>query len=225
MYTEKKKPDSRRVQETKRKLQVALLELLQEKSIEHIRVMEIAEQAQMNRTSFYRYYLDVYDLYDSIVEAYADAFQQMMPYMLLKLLCDKPLSADDEIFLFMKRNRQNIEQNVLRDSRMVQKLKAKNIASLKNLLNITENDTEANIILEFYAGGQIGLMTYWLQHFDEITEAELFTLMQRLILQGPMTVLQEKIPQEVFDDLRQKVQPLKIDVFSIDTTASNVMKK
>ena len=39
MYMEKKQSDSRRVQETKQKLQTALLELLQEKNIEQITVL------------------------------------------------------------------------------------------------------------------------------------------------------------------------------------------
>ncbi len=213
MYNEKKKPDSRRVQETKRKLQAALLELLQEKSIEHITVMEIAERAQMNRTSFYRYYLDVYDLYDSIVEEYANMFQQIMPYMLLKLLHENPISIDDKIFAFIKQNRKFIKQNVLNNSRIVQKLKAKNIASLKNLLHIVDEDIETNYILEFYVGGQMGLVTYWMQHFDEMSDTEFFALMQKLVLQGPMTVLKEKIPQEIFETMHQKVQPLQTDIF------------
>ncbi len=213
MYPERKKPDSRRVQETKRKIQMALLGLLQEKSIEQITVMEITERSQINRTSFYRYYLDVYDLYDSVVEAYAGAFQQIMPHMLMKLLFDNPVSVDDVMLDFLEQNRRIIECSVLNDSRMFQKLKAKNIASLKEMLHITADDTEINFILEFYVGGQMGLITYWLQHFDQITTNELLALMQKLVLQGPLTVLKEKVPQETFETMYQNAQPFHTDIF------------
>ena len=48
------------------------LTLLKEKPLEKITVNEISELADMNRTTFYRYYTDVYALMDDIMEQLLD---------------------------------------------------------------------------------------------------------------------------------------------------------
>lgn len=49
-----------------KKLMVAFFDLLETKSYEKITVAEIVEAAGLSRTTFYRYYTDVYDMYDKI---------------------------------------------------------------------------------------------------------------------------------------------------------------
>ena len=56
----------RRVQYTKKVIVDTFLNLLEEKDISKITVTEICKIADINRATFYRYYLDVYDLKDKI---------------------------------------------------------------------------------------------------------------------------------------------------------------
>ena len=56
----------RRVKYTKKIIKDTFLELLGEKDIKKITVSEICTKADINRATFYRYYLDVYDLLDNI---------------------------------------------------------------------------------------------------------------------------------------------------------------
>ena len=86
MYIERKKPNSKRVQETKQNLQEAFLDILMEKPVEQITIREITERAQLNRTSFYRYYMDVYDLYETIVDAFLERLQKQLLMVLPDLL-------------------------------------------------------------------------------------------------------------------------------------------
>ena len=60
-----KRPD-RRTLKTRKALCDALAELLAEKELEKVTVREIADKADVNRVTFYKHYLDVYDLYDKI---------------------------------------------------------------------------------------------------------------------------------------------------------------
>lgn len=60
-----KKPD-RRTQKTRKALCEALAELLTEKELNKVTVQEIADKADVNRVTFYKHYLDVYDLYEKI---------------------------------------------------------------------------------------------------------------------------------------------------------------
>ncbi len=61
-----KKPVDRRTVKTKKMIRRALAELLQEKELRKITVQEIADKAEVSRFTFYKHYLDVYDLYDKI---------------------------------------------------------------------------------------------------------------------------------------------------------------
>lgn len=61
-----KKSVDRRTLKTKKAIRQAFAELLQEKELHKITVQEIADKADISRFTFYKYYLDVYDLYEKI---------------------------------------------------------------------------------------------------------------------------------------------------------------
>ena len=60
------KPLDRRTLKTKKAIFQAFSELLKEKELRKITVQEIVDKADISRVTFYKYYLDVYDLYDKI---------------------------------------------------------------------------------------------------------------------------------------------------------------
>lgn len=62
------KKTDRRTQKTRKALRGALTELLISKPLHKVTVQEIADLADVNRVTFYKHYLDVYDLYDKIEE-------------------------------------------------------------------------------------------------------------------------------------------------------------
>lgn len=58
-----KAPD-RRALKTRKAIRDALAQLLTEKELHKVTVQEITEIAEINRGTFYKHYLDIYDLYD-----------------------------------------------------------------------------------------------------------------------------------------------------------------
>ena len=56
----------RRTKYTKKTIKDTFLQLLSEKDIKKITVSELCQQADINRATFYRYYIDIYDLLNSI---------------------------------------------------------------------------------------------------------------------------------------------------------------
>ena len=56
------KKEDRRIAMTKRLLKAALIELLKEQDIYHISIRELCERADVNRTTFYKYYGSQFDL-------------------------------------------------------------------------------------------------------------------------------------------------------------------
>lgn len=66
--TEHRKREDRRVSYTKKIIRESLLELLEKKSLEEITVKELCQYADINRATFYRYYTDIYDLFQKMEE-------------------------------------------------------------------------------------------------------------------------------------------------------------
>lgn len=66
----------RRIKYTKKIIKDTFLELLAKKDITKITVSEICKIADINRATFYRYYLDVFNLLDSIEEEFVTELKQ-----------------------------------------------------------------------------------------------------------------------------------------------------
>ena len=62
---EEKKTD-RRTQKTRKAIYNVFIDLLSQKELHKITVQEISDTADINRTTFYKHFLDVYDLYDKL---------------------------------------------------------------------------------------------------------------------------------------------------------------
>lgn len=74
----------RRVKYTKKVIEETFLTLLQEKDISSITVTEICKIADINRATFYRYYLDTYDLLKKIEGNFIDELKNSHPIEELK---------------------------------------------------------------------------------------------------------------------------------------------
>ncbi|WP_143463425.1 TetR/AcrR family transcriptional regulator [Levilactobacillus enshiensis] len=92
--------NNRRAQYTQQVIQETVLSLLESKPINAISVTEVCEQADVNRTTFYRYYNDIYDCVESIEKAFVTSLNPLMSgtpsqaleHLLLAFYQDKKLS-------------------------------------------------------------------------------------------------------------------------------------
>ena len=66
VYIMPEKKTDRRTLKTRKAICEAFAELLAEKELRKVTVQEIADKADVNRVTFYKHYLDVYDLYDKV---------------------------------------------------------------------------------------------------------------------------------------------------------------
>ena len=66
----KKKKEDRRSAYSKKMIREALYQLMQEKPLNKITVKEICEVADVNRSTFYAYYQDIYDLHEKILKEF-----------------------------------------------------------------------------------------------------------------------------------------------------------
>lgn len=61
-------PNNKRRKESQEKIERIFVELIQEKNLNEISVTDICKKANLNRSTFYANYFDVYDLADKIKE-------------------------------------------------------------------------------------------------------------------------------------------------------------
>lgn len=69
---------SRKALKTKRLIANVLAELLEVKDLKSITVQEIALKAEISRTTFYNYFMDVYDIYEQTEKTVIEDFSRIM---------------------------------------------------------------------------------------------------------------------------------------------------
>ena len=167
----------RRIKYTKSIIKETFLNLLEEKDINKITVSEICKIADINRATFYRYYLDVYDLLDKIEEEFLEELKHV-PFLTNDEYSLSSLAKELlEIFLENKKLvtilfKKNTDIYILNDILEGIHNKYKN-KWLNDFPNIDENEiADANI---FAFNGALGIVNYWIQQgftesVDEISK-------------------------------------------------------
>ena len=72
------KKEDLRVQKTKANIRETFLTLLEEKPLDKIHVQEILDNAKINRATFYKYYLDKYDLAERLAQECMDTIRDLI---------------------------------------------------------------------------------------------------------------------------------------------------
>ena len=93
----------RRVRKTRRQLREGLAHLLEEKSIRDIKVKELVEEVDINRSTFYLHYSDIYDMLKQIEE---ELFQEIQ-----EAIKNHPISADARSQAFIRQLFQIMDDN------------------------------------------------------------------------------------------------------------------
>lgn len=154
----------RRIKYTKNIIKTTFLKKLEEKEINKITVSEICKDADVNRATFYRYYLDVYDLLDSIEAEFVDNLRLIFKEenytvysFALKVLNIFLENKQILKVIFKSRSNINFMQEFLETAYDKCQSKWKSIDS-----NLTEEQIELGAIYIF--NGSLGIINYWVQN-------------------------------------------------------------
>lgn len=93
----------RRVRKTRKQLREGLARLLEKKSIRDIKVKELVEEVDINRSTFYLHYSDIYDMLEKIEEELFEEIQAAMK--------NHPISADAQSQAFIRQIFQIMDDN------------------------------------------------------------------------------------------------------------------
>lgn len=174
-------------EQTKQNLIEAFWTLYENKRIEKITVKEITTKAGYNRSTFYEYFLDVYDVLEQIENTLITKLQEL-PLRYVKE-GDSPLPL--EIFIQMYEEHSKYLVVLLGDRgdpSFQGKLKNsfKQLIKQKLLLQEFTDHFEMDYTLEYVLSAMIGILSYWFRNEKTPPTEKLITLIQRLSEEGVM---------------------------------------
>ena len=185
----------RRVKYTKKVIKDTFLELLAKKDINKISVSEICSKADINRATFYRYYLDVYNLLEIIKKEFEEELKEaytpttedentvynFSQAMLAVFLENKELVK----LLFNRNNGLYFLNNILEVAYTRCKEKWE-----KDLPTLSEEDMEYASIFIF--NGALGVINFWVQNDFDKDISEISTIIETLSYYGTRRYIYKK---------------------------------
>lgn len=181
---EQKKTD-RRVRKTKRQLRDGLARLMEEKSIREIKVKELVEAVDINRSTFYLHYSDIDDMFAKIEEELIGEIRDA--------LSQHPLGPHRQSLAFLCRLFEIMEENraickalcgphgdinfVLRLENMVAR---EALQALKPFVT-QATEREIDFLYAYCLNGCVGLVKLWLLYDGQETPAEMADIVVRMV--------------------------------------------
>ncbi len=176
----------RRVRRTKKLLMRSLTKLMTEKKINKITVTELTELADVNRSTFYLYYKDIYDMIDKIETEMFEEFN----LQLKKLYISDPnrentLSFFVFVFEFVRENADICKILLGQDGDYTFLNKFKEAIMESQPPNMNKLDQTANrYFMPFAVSGCIGAIQQWLQEDMVSPPREIAEFIIGLIMNG-----------------------------------------
>ncbi len=160
----------RRVKRTRRLLREAFIRLIHERGYDAVTVQEIVDRASVGRATFYLHYGSKEDLLISCHEEVVDRFG-ICPPSPEELLAAEPPAAMVEAYRHLEEARALLApllQGYAKDSaailRRMRESSARKIeVGLRSAFPDSESSVPLELVANFLAGAQLGLLQWWLE--------------------------------------------------------------
>lgn len=189
-----------RVQRTNKMIVEAFIRLVEQKGFDQVTVQDIADEAMINRATFYAHYKDKQDLYEKIFEIAIDSFASVLS---LEDMVTENRIKIKKIEIVMTKIYENVQTNrdfylTIMNGAAIEILRGKLADMLYDQyehifkqLRITENDIEVpmDFIIEYMTSIFIGTLHWWLTTDYPMAPNHLAKLVIKLVANGHLTVL------------------------------------
>jgi AcrR family transcriptional regulator len=189
-----------RVKRTNKMIMEAFIHLVELKGFDNITIQEIADEAMINRATFYAHFKDKQDLYDFIFKQAVDAFASVLdPDQIVqgnRLKVRKVEMVLKNIYEQIQDNRKffltimDASGNEILRKKIAEILDVK-YAHIFNRLKITENDIEVplDFIIEYMTSIFVGTLHWWITSDTTMSADSLSKLVVKLVGNGHLTIL------------------------------------
>lgn len=170
----------RRSRLSRRFLKEALIELMKTKSIHEISIKKICETADVNRSTFYRYYDSPYQLYDEIIADVSLEIRRLVedcpegPNRLRRLLTDvfSYIEENRELMLVLLSSNGNIGLG-------------ETFSEIVRRLTTSDTDSELNMYCtQFISAGLTNIVWIWLNNEKRRSPKEIAMMLSALFTYG-----------------------------------------
>ena len=177
--------DNQRIRITKKLLQDSLISLLQKERLHKLSIKQICDKAQINRSTFYKYYGSQYDLLEEMEN---DILSRINSY--IEPGTDRSASYDPQrLTKAIEFINENIELcRLLLNNNVDPKFPEKLVMSLQSITHMTENqfsgeltDAERAYIFDFAIGGGFSFIKKWINKENREPPEEVAKLLSRIV--------------------------------------------
>lgn len=176
--------------QTRQNIIAAFWSLYCEKRIEKITVKDITTKAGYNRSTFYEYFSDVYDVLESLENSLIPTLSELPPLARPTGTLGMPLVDFFELY-----EKNNPYYAVLLGEQGDPAFAGKLKSAIKPMIMQVFADkpgvdqNELDFILEYTLSAMIGIMSYWFKQKAALTQDQLHELVNRLMEEGVMKQL------------------------------------
>ncbi|MFQ3791731.1 TetR/AcrR family transcriptional regulator [Staphylococcus nepalensis] len=189
----------RRVRKSQQAIQSAFLELLKGESFEKLTVQQLADKADINRGTFYSYYLDKYDLLEQMENQIIDDLQKFISDQHHREKKGIPTDVVKNIMVYLI---EHIEENrksyymlfSIGKASMIQEKLYMLIYNHLSLYKSTDDTIETmpfSYFMSYVSGAGISLIKHWVQDSTPISKEDLIDHFYNLMNNGTASMIKK----------------------------------
>ena len=175
---------------TRENIMHAFWSLYCQKKIDHISIKEITDKAGYHRSTFYEYFVDIYDLLNQledevVVRLKAEVLQSLTIQSnnnLVQILADHYESQGEYLLVLLGENG---------NPNFAKKVKAEMGLALTRRFGLPENDIRTSYMMEFGLSAIMSTITHWYQTNKNLPSNELVVLIRSMLMNGVLPMIQK----------------------------------
>lgn len=182
--------------ETKNSFIVSFCKLYMKKPIEKISIRELTDTAGYNRTTFYNYFSDIYDVLDYIENS---SIRYVKKNIIIDMKKENPSKQFINTFLNIYENWESYIKVLLSNqnsAHFTDRLKKELFSSCMDAFNLPKNNIRAEYILDFYLSAIISVISRWIRNQSEMSSLEMANLLEDMLTNNIFTKIDNYTKKE-----------------------------
>lgn len=203
----------RRIKRTKMLLQNALVDLMLEKAVGKISVKELTQKADVNRSTFYLHYLDIYDMLEQMENEFVETIQGFFHDFFTPLPTSMPLTLFVNISEWLEQDKEYYVK-LLRGSAsgyIFEELESRirdEFLTLLYLIFLDEESLDLRTRVNFTVSGTVGVLRMWVMEGGNISLVELSETIDDILNNGMIQEYPQKILMR-YPDYMQRLETIR----------------
>lgn len=203
----------RRIKRTKMLLQNALVDLMLEKAVGKISVKELTQKADVNRSTFYLHYLDIYDMLEQMENEFVETIQGFFHDFFTPLPTSMSLTLFVNISEWLEQDKEYYVK-LLRGSAsgyIFEELESRirdEFLTLLYLIFLDEESLDLRTRVNFTVSGTVGVLRMWVMEGGNISLVELSETIDDILNNGMIQDYPQKILMR-YPDYMQRLETIR----------------